>query len=121
MRPRAGDARRDFLVGASAAALGVALQNGSVQAQTPPVYAGVFLNVRDFGAVAQTNIDDGPAFRAAIAQAKSRGGGIVLVPPGIYRINTQVVLDGVVALEGVCAHPGVPYNLGNGSVIYFGS
>jgi hypothetical protein len=121
MRTHTGDARRSFLFGASAAAVGLALQDGAAHAQTPPIYAGVFVNVRDYGAVAQPNVDDGPAFRAAIARAKSNGGGVVLVPPGIYRINTQVVIDAVVALEGVGTHPGAVTAIGQGSVINFGS
>ena len=121
MKTIAGDARRNFMVGASAAAVGVALGKGVAHAQTAPTYAGVFVNVRDFGAMAQPNVDDGPAFRAAVAKAKAAGGGVVLVPPGIYRINTQVVLDAVVALEGVGVHPGVPWSPNNGSVLNFGT
>jgi hypothetical protein len=109
------------LFGASAAAVGVALGPQAASAQTPPTYAGVFVNVRDFGAVAQGNVDDGPAFRAAIAQVSSLGGGVVFVPPGIYRINTQVVLDAVVALVGVSVHPGRAWAQNNGSVLSFGT
>lgn len=51
-------------------------------------------NVQGYGAVADGVTDDGPAFNRALAAVDALGGGVVTVPPGTYRITTQVVVPG---------------------------
>lgn len=46
---------------------------------------GLVLDVRDHGARGDGIALDGPAIAAALAAAHAAGGGIVLLPPGIYR------------------------------------
>src|SRR5262245_49493972 len=50
------------------------------------------VNILDFGAVGDGVADDGPAFAAAIASMVDNNGdgGFLWVPPGKYRIVTQV-------------------------------
>jgi polygalacturonase len=51
------------------------------QPRRPKIPAAVF-DIRDFGAIADGKSKATSAIRQAIAQASSRGGGTVLVPPG---------------------------------------
>lgn len=51
--------------------------------------AAVF-NVLDYGAVGDDETSDTPAFRAAAAAAGGAGAGVVLVPPGTYRLEVGI-------------------------------
>lgn len=47
-------------------------------------------NVRDYGAAADGITNDSSAFQAALDALDSAGGGILVVPPGIYLIQTDI-------------------------------
>jgi hypothetical protein len=49
-------------------------------------------DVRDFGAVADGRTDCAPAINRAIAAVGKAGGGTVLVPPGLFRIDDLILL-----------------------------
>ncbi len=46
-------------------------------------------NVRDFGAKGDGHYDDAPAFTVALAALSARGGGVLLVPAGTYRLASS--------------------------------
>jgi hypothetical protein len=86
------------------------LAAGAAQAQLPDVsYAGyrygekplpsaaVTVNARDHGAQGNGKTDDTAAIRAALAAAAEKGGGVVLLPKGIY------ILSGIIYMK----HSGV--------------
>ena len=58
------------------------------------------LNVLDFGAVGDNKTDETASFLRALAAADASGGGIVYVPPGLYRINGYLSLGKGVRLQG---------------------
>ena len=75
---------------------------GTPQAQLPDRGAAV-LNVKDkpFGAVGDGITDDAPAINKALALARKTGeygkgvqGTVVYVPPGVYRLDTPLDLNG---------------------------
>ena len=60
------------------------------------------VSVKDFGAVGNGSTNDGPAFQQAV-NALGNNGGTIMIPPGTYLINTQVVISnyyGAVTFEG---------------------
>jgi hypothetical protein len=44
--------------------------------------------------------DDSEVFRKALAEAAEKGGGVVYVPPGVYRIDQRVTVPAKVTLHG---------------------
>lgn len=52
-----------------------------------------WVDVRAYGALGDGTTDDGPAVLAAFNAIKAAGGGTLLVPKGIYKINTKITLD----------------------------
>ncbi|MFI9553100.1 glycosyl hydrolase family 28-related protein [Nonomuraea endophytica] len=52
----------------------------------------VVTKVTDHGAKADGSTDCAPAFNAALKAAGERGGGVVLVPPGTYLLNSPVFM-----------------------------
>lgn len=79
---------------------------------------GLVLDVRDHGAHGDGIALDGPAIAAALAAAHAAGGGIVLLPPGIYRsfslrLPTRVTLaiDAGATLLGATPGPDGAYDL----------
>lgn len=54
---------------------------------------GPYFDLRRFGAKGDGVTDDGPAVAAAFAAAKAAGGGTIVVPGKIFRINNKIVLD----------------------------
>lgn len=77
---------------------------------------GAPLNVLDYGAIADgvlsssSGTDNGPAFRAAILAAAKAGGGTVVIPFGIYRVTSTVIMSGSVLLDcnnAVIIGPGI--------------
>jgi polygalacturonase len=83
--------RREFLKlaasGAAGTASGRALSLGAQGAAAPLPGAGtsIVFNVRQFGAKGDGVTIDTPAINRAIEEAKSNGGGTVLVPAGAYK------------------------------------
>lgn len=67
-------------------------------------------NVRDFGAVGDGTTPDDLAFRLALSAMRGSRGGTLLVPPGRYKLNADLVIDagliGSVALRGVAPGSG---------------
>ena len=61
----------------------------------PDVYANLFgvFNVKNYGAKGDGIADDAAAIAAVIA-AVPRQGGIVYFPPGIYLLNSSIVVNG---------------------------
>jgi hypothetical protein len=57
---------------------------------TRPPQPRVVARVTDFGAVADGTTDCSPAFNSALRTVGERGGGAVLVPPGVYRLAAPV-------------------------------
>jgi hypothetical protein len=62
------------------------------------------LNVLDFGAKGNGKADDTLAFQKALDQAGEKG-GVVLVPPGQYRLDGVISIPEGVTLEGVWRGP----------------
>ena len=75
---------------------------GQTEAEPP---AGVALNVRDFGAVADGQTDDTAALQRALDAAGAGGGGIVWAPRGSYRVAGHLVIPDDVTLQGVWTVP----------------
>ncbi|MFJ3587544.1 glycosyl hydrolase family 28-related protein [Streptomyces sp. NPDC090231] len=50
------------------------------------LWAARIFNVRDLGALGDGLADDAPAIQSALNAARDAGGGVVLVPPGEYRL-----------------------------------
>ncbi|MCA3302295.1 MAG: hypothetical protein ING00_07040 [Roseomonas sp.] len=72
------------------------------------------VHVRDYGAIGNGVVDDGPAIQAAVNALKIAGGGILQFGPRIYRIASPVVINGVtVILQGAGFTEGP--NEGNGT------
>lgn len=81
------------LARAAPAAPGDGPCDGRAQCYAPPPGSGLF-DVRDFGARGDGVADDGPAIRAALAAAETKGGTwtpAVYLPPGIYRVTDRIV------------------------------
>jgi len=72
------------------------------------------VHVRDYGAIGNGVVDDGPAIQAAVNALKLAGGGILQFGPRIYRIASPVVINGVtIILQGAGFTEGP--NEGNGT------
>lgn len=90
------------------------LANGAaVTVQTAVAgFAGLFFNVKSFGALGDGVSDDGAAITSAIAAAAAAGvasadssfGGIVFFPPGKYRTTLLLTVTGGVNLLGAGSH-----------------
>jgi len=80
--------------------LPAALSRGDGAVEPVSDLAGA-LSVRTFGAKGDGRTDDTGAFHAAIS-ALGRAGGVVLVPPGDYRINV-VITQSNVRVQGVAS------------------
>ena len=60
---------------------------------------GVY-NVKSYGAIGDGTGNDGPEINNAISAACIAGGGTVIIPPGVYRIETTILLKDNVVLRG---------------------
>lgn len=99
-------------------AVPVALYAASAGSSLPSVCSGMGVCVKDFGAIGDGVADDTPAFVAALDSA-SMFGHRVIVPAGIYRITSPLVVpDGVMMLgEGTGSNPlGTP---SDGSLVWY--
>ncbi|TNJ58676.1 hypothetical protein FE784_37985 [Paenibacillus hemerocallicola] len=79
----------------AASSSGVGQSVYSVQQAT---YGAV--NVKDYGAVGDGTNDDTAAIQAAIDGCADGGGGIVFLPPGVYRLTGTLRMRTAVTLEG---------------------
>lgn len=88
-------ARRRFLLGAGLITGGAGLALGVAPAASaaPAATASGTFSLRDFGAVGDDKADDAPALQAALEALADAGGGVLLVPPGVYRISSSVSCD----------------------------
>ena len=62
-------------------------------------------NVRHYGAVGDGENDDTYAIHTAIAQVKSKGGGIAFIPAGTYKITQTIIVPEGVTLYGDFSAP----------------
>src|SRR5215470_18525918 len=66
----------------------------------PIVGSSLVLNVKDFGAVGDGNVDDTIAFNKGLAKLDSSNGGTLLVPSGTYLVGDLRIASGT-ALRGM--------------------
>jgi hypothetical protein len=94
---------------ADADMLPVVQTNGSTlatrRASLAQLRGGLFVerpfHVRDYGAIGNGIVDDGPAIQAAINAMKLTGGGVLQFGPRTYRIASPIAINGVtVTLQG---------------------
>ncbi len=74
-------------------------------AEKQPVSDEGVYAVADFGATGDGMVDDTAAIQAALNNAASAGGGIVLLSTGTYRIASRLIVPEFVTLEGVWRGP----------------
>lgn len=96
--------RRKFLK-STALAAGAGLLAGSADASTRPHATVGSLDAMRFGAKGDGVADDTVAIQKALNEAGKAGGGIVTLPTGQYRINTNLVIPGGVTLQGTFRVP----------------
>lgn len=77
--------------------LGAALCAGTLAAESP---LGTW-NVVEYGAKGDGRTDDTAAFQRALDAAGKAGGGIVLVPRGVYRFAGHLNVPSAVTLKGI--------------------
>ncbi len=68
------------------------------------------MNVNDYGAIANDEIDDSQAIQKALNEA-ALDGGVCIIPAGKYRLNKELVVPKGVTLKGsseVTPHPFTP-------------
>ena len=68
--------------------------------QHPPLWKSDVFDVRDYGATGNDEYDDGAAVQAALDAADRNGGGIVLIPRGLFQINSTLSIPRLVLLKG---------------------
>ncbi|MCV4230566.1 S-layer protein [Virgibacillus sp. LDC1] len=74
-------------------------------------------SVTDYGAKGDGTADDTQAFRDALAQAGNRGGGVVFVPSGTYKLTGELVIPTGVTLRGDWGNPDEHGGLVKGTII----
>lgn len=94
------EARRKFLresLGAVALVPTAMLPAMTASARTPELesVSNAYFNVRDNGALGDGVTDDTIAIQGTIALAVANGGGIVLFPPGTYKVSSTLNVSGV--------------------------
>lgn len=86
---------------------GVYVRPDSVPEGQPGRFVRVFsgeIDVCWFGARGDDEVDDTPAFQAAIDWSAARGGGVVRVPPGAYICNNVLLKNGVTLSSTAAAY-----------------
>ncbi len=101
-----GLTRRGFACGLTAGAAGFALDSSAVNAREKP-----------YRAAANGRTDDTAAIQRAMDDTRKRGGGIVFLPAGEYRIAGHLTIPGGVTLMGVARAPQTWKRGGGGSVL----
>ena len=71
-----------------------------VDIKTPDTWPNQVFNVKEFGAQGDGVANDTAALRAALAAARTNGGGIVYLPWGTYRLTNYFVLPERTILRG---------------------
>ncbi len=117
------ESRRKFLresLGGAAlvpAAILSTMKFASASAPELTSITNAYFNIRDNGAVGDGIADDTVAIQATITSAVANGGGIVLFPPGTYKVSSTLIVGGVgVHLRGFGASTStilVPANAGD--------
>lgn len=95
--------RADFLkmgVGAMAGGLLLSQMNPTVAVAAPTGNFTVYNAKTDFGATGNGTTDDTVAIQNALNAAQAGGGGIVLLPPGVYLISSALLVPSGVQLWG---------------------
>jgi len=64
-----------------------------------------FYGVRDFGAAGDGGTDDLAAIQSAIDAAAANGGGVILLPAGVYALSAPLTLKSGVSLQGTRPAP----------------
>ena len=59
------------------------------------VYGEVSYNIRDFGATGNSTVLETKFIQSAIDKASENGGGIVIIPPGIYKVGCIKLKDNI--------------------------
>lgn len=77
--------------------------DGSTWREDATAIAGLFLNVKDFGAKGDSVTDDYTAIQAALTAASTAGGATVFIPAGTYRISSPVKVGNNTIVCGVGA------------------
>jgi len=73
---------------------------GEVTIAIPQAWPEQFFDVRDFGATGRDPLLDGLAIEAALAKARTAGGGVVQLPRGRYRLDRTLVIPPFTVLRG---------------------
>ena len=118
---RAALERRRFLHGVVGATLGAgALFSAGAAAPVAGSHSLLSgwhdVTAAPYGARGDGVHDDAPGIQAAIHEAATQGGGVVWLPPGLYRIGAGLTVSNQVMLVG--AGWGPPYTPANGSTLY---
>jgi Pectate lyase superfamily protein len=74
---------------------------GATQRSVSQWMSEVHLSVRDFGAVGDGNTDNTAAIQAAVNRCIALNGGVVYIPPGIYKISAAIVVNSLVSVSFV--------------------
>lgn len=101
-----GLSRRRLLALGGGVAGGVAMAGGLAPRGAGAAVLGPELDLRDYGAVANENTDDGPALQRALDALAAAGGGTLIVPPGRYVIASPTArnfndVSSAIVLRGV--------------------
>ena len=95
--------RRDLIAGSAAAALAGGTCTASASAKNWP--SAAMPSASDFGAIGDGRRDDAPALQDAIDAVFARGGhGVLLIPPGVYRVGRPLMLEMSAATTGNVTH-----------------
>lgn len=68
--------------------------------QHPSLWKSDVFDVRDYGGTGNDEYDDGAAVQSALDAAGRNGGGIVLIPRGLFQINATLSIPRLVLLKG---------------------
>ncbi|NNM84849.1 MAG: hypothetical protein HKL96_03710 [Phycisphaerales bacterium] len=102
--------RRSLFKALAAGGMAAALPRGaeamsSSSVGAAPAAAGILFNAADYGARGDGKADATGAIQKALDAAARRGGGVVLLPAGRYRVDASLYVPSSVALEGVFKGP----------------
>lgn len=93
------------------------ITSGAITLDKLAADAQTVINVKSYNAVGNGTTDDTAAFQAALNAASTKGGGIVFVPTGSYKIATHLTIPSFVTLQGVFQAPPGNYSGNVGSTL----